>query len=74
MSLFPTLYITLSSGCPYTVKGHHYMYEVESRVWCMGVYSDPSTVIGNNILQDQNAVFDLKNEQWGIAQANISLG
>lgn len=50
------------------------MYEVESRVWCMGVYSDPSTVIGNNILQDQNAVFDLKNKQWGIAQANISLG
>lgn len=72
VALFPTLRITLSSGCPFVVDPHHYMYEVESHVWCMGVYSDPTTVIGNNILQNQNAVFDLKNKQWGIAKANIS--
>ncbi|KAK8821570.1 hypothetical protein WA556_002019, partial [Blastocystis sp. ATCC 50177/Nand II] len=72
VALFPTLRITLSSGCPFVVDPHHYMYEVESHVWCMGVYSDPTTVIGNNILQDQNAVFDLKNKQWGIAKANCA--
>ena len=41
-------------------------------MYCLGVYSDPSTVIGNNFLQGQSVVFDLEKRRWGIGAANIS--
>ena len=48
------------------------MFSPVNNVYCMGVYSDPTTVIGNNILQNHHAVFDLENRRFGIASANIS--
>ena len=54
------------------VEGRYYMFSPVELVFCMGIYSDPSTVIGNNILQNQNAVFDLESKRFGIAKANIS--
>ena len=41
-------------------------------MYCLGVYSDPSTVIGNNFLQGQSVVFDLEKRRWGVGVANIS--
>lgn len=54
------------------VEGRYYMFSPVEHVFCMGIYSDPSTVIGNNILQNRNAVFDLESKRFGIAKANIS--
>ncbi|KNB42064.1 aspartic proteinase-like protein 2 [Blastocystis sp. subtype 4] len=72
LHLFPTLRLTFSGGCVMHVEGRYYMFSPVEHVFCMGIYSDPSTVIGNNILQNQNAVFDLESKRFGIAKANIS--
>ena len=72
LDIFPTLTLTFVGGCKFTVSPHFYMFSPVNHVYCMGVYSDPSTVIGNNILQGHNAVFDLEKRQFGIAKANIS--
>lgn len=59
-------------GCTLHVEGRFYMFKAVDNVYCLGLYSDPSTVIGNNIIQSQTVVFDLDNKQLGIAPSNIS--
>lgn len=73
LNLFPTLHFTFTGGCAMQVEGRYYMFSPVDRVYCLGIYSDPSTVIGNNILQNQNAVFDLESKRFGVAKADISL-
>lgn len=64
--------IQLESGCALEVAGEFYMFQAEGLEYCLGVYADPSTVIGNNFLQGHSVVFDLEKRRWGVAVANIS--
>ena len=64
--------IALGAGCALEVAGRFYMFQAEGSVYCLGVYADPSTVIGNNFLQGQSVVFDLEKRRWGVGVANIS--
>ena len=48
------------------------MFNAVETVYCLGLFPDPTTVIGNNILQSQSVVFDLEKKEFGVAKANIS--
>ena len=72
LALFPALKMELGASCALEVEGRFYMFQAEGTVYCLGVYSDPSTVIGNNFLQGQSVVFDLEKRRWGVGAANIS--
>ena len=72
LALFPALKVELGASCALEVEGRFYMFQAEGSVFCLGVYSDPSTVIGNNFLQGQSVVFDLEKRRWGVGAANIS--
>lgn len=72
LALFPALKMELGASCALEVAGAFYMFQAEGTVYCLGVYSDPSTVIGNNFLQGQSVVFDLEKRRWGVGAANIS--
>lgn len=72
LALFPVLRIELGAHCALEVPGENYMFQTEGSVYCLGLYADPTTVIGNNFLQGQSVVFDLEKQRWGVAPANIS--
>lgn len=54
------------------VNASFYMFNAVETVYCLGLFPDPTTVIGNNILQSQSVVFDLEKKEFGVAKANIS--
>lgn len=66
------IHFEFEGGCTLDVEGRFYMFKAVDTVYCLGLYSDPSTVIGNNIIQSQTVVFDLDNKQLVIAPSNIS--
>ena len=48
------------------------MFHTADNVYCLGLHSDPTTVIGNNIMQSQSFVFDMEQKQLGVAKSDIS--
>lgn len=72
LDLFPVIHWEFSSGCTLHVEARFYMFLVSDSVYCLGFHSDPTTVIGNNIMQGQSFVFDMEKKQMGVARSNIS--
>ena len=61
-----------SGGCTLHVEARFYMFHTADNVYCLGLHSDPTTVIGNNIMQSQSFVFDMEQKQLGVAKSDIS--